>query len=127
MSKYQWVRVSETEKFYNVGILPDGALWNPNGYPEDVVRSAVIAADQRKKERRSRAAKKAAATREIRRGQKVYRIAQLIVDGRSIGPRHRCAICSKRLADNQSIERGIGAECWQGLLWIIESAGGAGR
>jgi hypothetical protein len=49
-----------------VGIMPDGTLYNPNGYPEDDVRTAVIAADARRHERRSQASKDAAVTRRQR-------------------------------------------------------------
>ena len=59
MSRYKWVR-HEGGKLYEVGIRADGALYNPRGYPEDVVRAAVLAADQRRHERRSHAAQKAA-------------------------------------------------------------------
>ena len=58
-SRYKWVN-HEGERLYEVGILADGTLHNPRGYPDDVVRAAVLAADARKHERRSRAAKKAA-------------------------------------------------------------------
>ena len=39
MSRYRWVYHNEA-KLYDVGILPDGTLHNPRGYPDDDVRSA---------------------------------------------------------------------------------------
>ena len=51
MSKYNWVR-HNGEKLFDVGILPDGTLHNPRGYPDEDVRSAVLAADARRRERR---------------------------------------------------------------------------
>jgi hypothetical protein len=33
MSKYRFVR-SDTQTFHQVGIMPDGCLYNPNGYPD---------------------------------------------------------------------------------------------
>jgi hypothetical protein len=54
MGKYKWVR-SGVDMLFSVGILADGSLHNPNGYPEDVVRAALLAADARHHERRSAA------------------------------------------------------------------------
>lgn len=118
MSKYKWVH-HDGGKLYEVGILPDGTLHNPRGYPDDLVRTVVLAADARRHERRSRAAKKAAATRSHRRERQVYRIVERISSGHSIGPRHNSAICGRGLDDPESIERGIGSECWQDVLRVI--------
>ena len=78
--------------------------------------AAVLAADERRHKRRSEAATKAAVTRQRRQKKRVYAIAQAIVAGANIGPRHRCAVCNKHLDDPQSITRGIGSECWQDAL-----------
>ena len=48
MVKYRWVN-HVGGKLYSIGILADGTLHNPNGYPDDVVRAAVLAADARKR------------------------------------------------------------------------------
>jgi hypothetical protein len=104
MSKYNWVR-HNGEKLFDVGVLPDGTLHNPRGYPDDDVRSAVLAADARRRERTARL---------------TYVVAKrLTLDGESIGPRDSCAICGRELGDQQSIARGIGSECWQGVLDAI--------
>ena len=63
------------------GILPDGTLHNPNNYPDDIVRAAVLAADARRHERRSQAAKRAAVTRSKRQERKVYAIAKALAAG----------------------------------------------
>ncbi len=43
MSRYKWVWHHDgTTRLYEVGIMPDGSLYNPRGYPEDDVRSAVV-------------------------------------------------------------------------------------
>ena len=118
MGRYKWVHHNET-KLFQVGIWPDGTLWNPNGYPDDTVRAAVLEADERKHIRRSNAAKKAAETRRKRTAERVYIVARRIVEGRCFGPRHHCWICGKGLGDQQSIERGIGSECWQDVLTLI--------
>ena len=101
---------------HDVGVLPDGTLHNPRGYPDDEVRAAVLAADARRHERRSRAAKKAAVTRRGRQERQVYAAAARIAQGGCIGPRRHCAICERGLDDAQPIARGIGSECWQGVL-----------
>jgi hypothetical protein len=118
-SKYTWVHHGEA-KLYSVGILSDGTLQNPNGYPDDVVRAAVLAADKRWHEHRSRAAKKAAATRERRRQKKVYSVARQFLSNGSIGPRPNCAICGRGLSDQPSVARGIGPECWGDILRAME-------
>jgi hypothetical protein len=118
MSKYKWVNHNGM-KLYEVGILPDGALHNPRGYPDEIVRAAVLAADQRWHEHRSKAAKKAAVTRQERQEKRVYAVAARIVQGRKFGPRNNCIICGRGLGDAQSIARGIGSECWQGVLGEI--------
>lgn len=119
MSKYNWVR-HNGEKLFDVGILPDGTLHNPRGYPDEDVRSAVLAADARRRERRSRGAKKAAETRRQRTARLTYVVAKrLTLDDKPIGPRDTCAICGRDLGDQQSIARGIGSECWQGVLEAI--------
>jgi hypothetical protein len=105
----------------DIGILPDGSLHNPNGYPEDVVRAAVLGAETRRHKTRSKAAREAAETRRRRHEQKVYDIAKQLVlgDGTPIGPRSHCVICGKFLNDPESIARGIGSDCWQVVLSAI--------
>ena len=120
MSRYNWV-THEGERLYEVGILADGTLHNPRGYPDDVVRAAVLAADARKHERRSRAAKKAATTNSERRALKVQIIAKRIAAKQATGPARRCYVCGRKLTDQQSISRGIGAECWQEVLAKFET------
>jgi hypothetical protein len=117
-SRYTWVN-HEGTKLYAVGILADGTLYNPNGYPDDLVRTAVLAADARRHERRSRAAKKAAATKLERRELKVQIIAKRIAAAQATGPRKRCYVCGRGLTDLQSISRGIGSECWQDALTAL--------
>lgn len=117
--KYRWVWQSDGARLYNVGILADGRVHNPNGYPEDIVRESVLAADARRHERRNRAAKKASETRAIRQERKVYDVAHKILAGNKIGPLPNCYICGRGLSDPESIERGIGSECWQDVLQAI--------
>jgi hypothetical protein len=120
VSKFKWVIHDDGTKLYEVGILLDGSLHNPRGYPEADVRAAVLAADARRHDRRSQAAKKAVATRQRRTAKRVYEVARRItLNGDPIGPRNNCVICGRGLGDGQSIERGIGSECWQGVLDTI--------
>jgi Family of unknown function (DUF6011) len=92
------------------------SLHNPNGYPDDLVREAVLAADVQCKELRSAAAKKAAVTRAARQQKRVYSIATKMSANSPIGPRSNCAVCGRGLGDPESIDRGIGSECWQDVL-----------
>jgi hypothetical protein len=114
--RWVWRDAEKTEQLYSVGIEADGTLFNPNGYPDDIVRAACLATEARWHERRSQAAKKAAKTREERQKHRVWLIAKQIVAKQQTGPRRRCCICGRGLDDPQSITRGIGSECWQGVL-----------
>jgi hypothetical protein len=119
--RYKWVR-HEGGKLYSVGINADGTLYNPNNYPEDTVRTAVAAADARRRERRSNSAKKAAATRADRRDKKIYAVVQHLINGGSIKPGSHCEICGKGLDDPQSVARGIGSDCWQDVMQFLTEA-----
>jgi Family of unknown function (DUF6011) len=136
MSRYSWVRCPAgyqghptppgdlnpdyyTSRLFNVGILDDGTLHNPNGYPEEVVRAAILAGEERRHERRSQAAKAAAETRRNRQRATVYIVARRAVADQSTGPRQRCYVCGRRLEDSKSVARGIGSECWQDVLRAI--------
>jgi hypothetical protein len=121
-SKYRWVYTPNGDRLSSVGILADGSLHNPNNYPEDVVRAAVLAADARRHERRSQAAKQAAETRRVRTARRVYRAVERIKAGGVYGPSGKCAICGKGLSDAESIQRGIGSDCWQAILALLNVA-----
>jgi hypothetical protein len=108
------------QRLHSIGVLSDGSLYNPNGYPEEIVRAAVAGAEQRRHDRLSAAATKAAATRRRRREKRVYDTARRIIEHGSQGPADHCCICGRGLADSASIERGIGSECWQDVLAHLE-------
>jgi hypothetical protein len=118
IGKWGWIH-HEGETLRSIGILPDGTLWNPNGYREELVRAAIAAASARVHERRSQAAKKAAETRARRRERHVLTAARRLVVEQNIGPREHCYVCGRGLADPESITRGIGSECWQDVLKLI--------
>lgn len=111
---FRWVWHQGDNRLFDVGILADGTLHNPRGYPGDVVA--------RRHGRKSCAARKAAETRSRRRSNRIRSIAKRLVDdnGAPIGPRNFCIICGRGLSDRQSIDRGIGSECWQDVLEAIE-------
>jgi hypothetical protein len=128
MSRYRWIwrfqprpgNPVPAERFFDVGILPDGTLHNPRGYPEDEVRAAVLAADARCHERRSRAARKAAETRRHRRDAQVYAAVKRLASGGAFIPWTNCEVCGRGLDDPESIARGIGSDCWQDVLRLLE-------
>ncbi len=120
MTRWKFVR-HEGATLHSVGVDPDGTLHNPNGYPEDVVRAACAAAGQRRHARRSAGARKAAGTRRRRTEARIYQVARRIVDGHVLGPASNCQICGRGLGDPDSIERGIGSECWQAVLGCIKA------
>ena len=125
MSNYEWCWHYQADgtkqRLFSVGIGKDGTLHNPNGYPDDVVREAVLGADARRAERRSNGAKKAAVTRQRRQAKRTLEVAKIILAGKDIGPAIQCAICNRKLDDTDSVNRGIGSECWQDVLRFVEA------
>jgi hypothetical protein len=115
MSLWRWCG-----RYRDIGIYADGTLWNPNGYPEEEVRAAVLAADERRKAeqqvRRRAGAVKAVATRRRRHEKRVYETAYRYMREGQLNPSQNCNICGRYLTDEESIGRGIGSECWQGIL-----------
>jgi hypothetical protein len=129
MSRWKWVwrDAARIERLFQVGVLPDGTLFNPNGYPDDVVRTAIAAAEARRHECRSNAAKMAAETRAERQQNRVGYIAKRIAAAQKTGPRTHCYVCGRHLTDPESITRGIGSECWQDVLAQISEITCAAR
>jgi hypothetical protein len=120
MHRYKWIRI-DGKLYVNVGIADDGRLHNPNNYPEEEIRHELQRIRAEKHQRRSRAAKEAAATRAERRRLRVNAIVNRIVASAEIGPRLDCAVCLKKLSDPLSIERGIGSDCWQDILVEVQA------
>lgn len=118
---YRWV-CWETDILRDVGIRADGSLHNPHGYPEANVRAAIKAAEERRQQQRCAAAQKASVTRTRRREKRVIETARRIATDHDIGERHSCAICGEMLSYPESMRRGIGPECWQDVLTILERA-----
>jgi hypothetical protein len=112
---YRWVH-AETGILYDIGRFSDGRIHNPKDYPEEVVVRALDNALEQDLVKRKEAARKAAVTRKRRRAKLIWEIAKGIVEGKKYGPRQKCALCGKGLTDQQSIDRGIGSDCWQGVL-----------
>jgi predicted nucleic acid-binding Zn ribbon protein len=119
MSAYRWI-CHEGRALYRVGVLDDGSLRNPNGYPEELVRAALAVADEGQRRRRSEAAGRAAETRRRRTERRVYDATARLVDGHSLGPASHCVICGRALDDPASVERGIRSECSQKVLDALE-------
>jgi hypothetical protein len=116
---YRWA-MSDSERLYSVGIDANGALLNLNNYDPERVRIAVLAAEERKHAKRSASAMKAAVTRAKRTNLRVMHVARKIIAQEATGPARTCFICGKALSDQESIARGIGSDCWQGVLEQIE-------
>jgi Family of unknown function (DUF6011) len=112
--------MSDGERLFTVGIYADGSLLNPNGYDPQRVRAAVRAAQERKHATRSASAKKAAVTRAKRNDLRVMQAARKIVAGEATGPARTCFFCGRVLSDPESIARGVGSECWRGVLEQVE-------
>ena len=120
---WKWIGYPETgQRLEDIGILADGSLHNPNGYPEHLVRQLVQGAIDRRDKRRKDAAAKAVITRKRRRDKHVNDIAAKILRDENIGPSSKCVVCRRKLDDDASIARGVGSECWQELLRTVDQA-----
>jgi hypothetical protein len=118
----KWRMVSgKSQTFYDVGIISDGSLHNPRGYPEDQVREAVAAAEARLHKQRSDSAKKAVVTKRRYQEKRIAAYAQRWLSGQGIASQDKCAICHRKLDDPASIQRGVGSECWQAIQAIIDA------
>ena len=84
-----------------------------------IVRGVYLA-HRRIAERRSASAKKAAETRKGRQDARVYALAKWWLKYEKLPPSKKCHMCGKSLDDAESIDRGVGSDCWQNLLTIIE-------
>jgi hypothetical protein len=124
MSRWKYIR-SGGDVYRDLGVDKDGSVWNPNGYPEDIVRAAVCEAEGRRHARRSTAAKKAADTRRQRKERLVYQVVQRLKDGGALTPGTHCHICGRGLDDPESKARGIGSDCWQLILASLDAEAGA--
>jgi hypothetical protein len=119
-----WTNLEHPGKLvYKVGFYDDGTLYNPEGYPEEEARRLIEPRyakwKEEREERRKRGAARAVITRARRREKLINEIADKMVRDEQIGPRHSCCICKRKLTDEVSIARGIGSECWQGILdWV---------
>jgi hypothetical protein len=120
---FRWRRVygpptephGDTRVYRNCWIEPTGELHNPNQYPEAEVRAAIEEADIREANRLAGAMKRRVATRKQRRELRIHEVARKILARAAIDEK-RCYICRKKLADLESVARGIGTECWQRVL-----------
>jgi hypothetical protein len=117
---YRYINTPEYGYLYEIGIYADGTLRNPRGYPEHQVREVLERVLEEDRKRRSDGAKRAAITRKRRQAKLIIETAKKIVEGAKIGPRSNCVICGRSLGDPESIQRGIGSECWQGVLSAVE-------
>ena len=116
---YRWIQW-QGQVFNKIGISGDGQLSNPNNYPEDKVRAALRWVGAKAVVTRKEATIRAVATRARRRAKVIHGIAAGILADRQYGPRNFCCICEKALTDSESIQRGIGPECWDHILILIE-------
>ena len=70
---------------------------------------------------RAQAAQRAAETRKRRRALRVDLAAiRLLRDLQTKRPRTHCGVCGRTLKDEASRARGIGPECWNQVLRILE-------
>ena len=83
------------------------------------MREAVLAADARRTERRRNGAKKAAVTRASARRRLIFKAATMVAQGQGIRNLSHCYVCGRHLDDPASVERGIGPECWEGVLALV--------
>ncbi len=74
---------------------------------------------RRDREIRRKRARRGAETSRRRRESLDYRLAKEILQQR-FKPRDHCARCGRALHDEQSLRRGIGPECWDGMMRLMQ-------
>ena len=88
---------------------------------ERAALQALVGRHRKIKENRSAGAKRAAETRRIRKEAMVYEVVEhWLVTGKFPGPSLKCSICGRKLSDPAAIEHGIGSECWQEFLSVVD-------
>ena len=116
--RWKWVRY-EGERIDWPEFRADGTA-RAEGVSERTVLEALVNANRKLRDKRSRAARAAAETRARRRDKELYRIAHTINVGGRTGPQMHCLLCGRGLTDEESIARGVGSECWQHVLDVME-------
>jgi hypothetical protein len=86
----------------------------------EVLRELVLA-NRRLKARRSKSAQRAAKKRADRRSKMVYNLVAEMQAGKVLQPADNCRLCGRGLDDAESVNRGIGSECWQGVLEALRA------
>ena len=90
---YRWVYTNDfQQKLYDVGVLPDGTLHNPNNYPEDLVRESIAGAVLRRR-------RKAQQCRQTGRNNQREAQATDGVEGRSTSVAKRTGQAEPELCD----------------------------
>lgn len=108
-----------------IGEMRRPALWMEGGAvvrtesagdhtPEEITRAIYETLKRRRDLRR--------AERTRRRELKVQRVVRRYFESGVFKPGHKCELCGRKLHDRESIERGIGPECWQKVLCGIAAA-----
>jgi hypothetical protein len=121
LSRWQWIhhkgrRIAQPElRITGQVITSAGAA---DGTSPSIVVRAILNAVEDVHARRSEAAIRAAATRATRQQRRVYEAARRLRD-HALTPRTSCRICGRPLSDQESRARGIGTECWQAVLTVL--------
>ena len=118
--KEAWRRINYgSTTLRNVTFNADGTL-EYDGC-ERVALQAFVSRHRRIKENRSAGARRAAETRRIRKEAIVYEVAEhWLITGKFPGPSDNCSICGRKISDGAAIKRGIGSECWQEFLSVVD-------
>lgn len=85
-------------------------------HTESEIVNGIYRALRKRRKKRKEAAVKAAVTRQRCRELKAKKIARQMAFGGETGPAKNCLVCGRPVSDQESIDRGVGSECWQGVL-----------
>jgi hypothetical protein len=123
--RWKWIRHGD-RRLINVVFRADGTATADDGSThepvlEEVALAALVTANRDLNAERSAAARKAAETRKKRHDRRVYAIVEALRHGQQLTPSGKCRCCGKGLTDDESRRRGIGSECWQGVLRALEA------
>lgn len=125
VTRWRWVRIPDGGKVRDVRVNHDGesiiGIEFAGAYDIEAVQNRLIEVLTAKKEERQEYARRGAATRARRKANRVHETAKAMLAGEDLAS-PTCRICRGRLTDEATRKRGIGPECWQGVLAIVEGS-----
>lgn len=121
--RWHWVNVPNRGRVENVVLETTSGKVTRLDFTGEADRQEVLAAlvesRRKRRQRRKESARRGVETRNRRRASQDYAVAKAIVEG-LFTPQPWCACCKRMLSDGESVNRGVGSECWNAIKGIID-------